>query len=283
MEADGNGIQRMQQKYNCSIVQNFRKQVLEIQNATTEAIANIRAEITKAVIRETNSNSAKLSLEKSCPVCGENVGLYSLVGCNHIACKSCYIQMYTIQIKEGNLPLLCLDSECKKGITIKDISYLFTEKEHLQLYSTSLDMFVSVHSKEYGNCFTPDCEQVFKISDFPTGNTKFSCDSCSKNYCVCCKCEYHEGITCEESKANNSESEKLFAKWRQNSGAQQCPQCSITIEKNDGCNHMTCLKCKAHFCWKCPGVKQFWNTAQECYAHLIEKHGGVFDIPPLIL
>jgi hypothetical protein len=32
----------------------------------------------------------------------------------------------------------------------------------------------------------------------------------------------------------------------------QCPQCHVDIEKNGGCNHMTC-KCGHHFCWVCLG------------------------------
>jgi ariadne-1 len=34
-----------------------------------------------------------------------------------------------------------------------------------------------------------------------------------------------------------------------------CPnaQCNSTIEKNGGCNHMTCRKCKFEFCWMCEG------------------------------
>lgn len=32
-----------------------------------------------------------------------------------------------------------------------------------------------------------------------------------------------------------------------------CPKCAIIIEKNGGCSHMTCGKCKHEFCWNCFG------------------------------
>ncbi|KAJ7050024.1 hypothetical protein C8F01DRAFT_1060712 [Mycena amicta] len=45
------------------------------------------------------------------------------------------------------------------------------------------------------------------------------------------------------------------------SNTKECPKCVSTIEKNGGCNHMTCKKCKHEFCWVCMGPWSEHGTA----------------------
>jgi len=50
-----------------------------------------------------------------------------------------------------------------------------------------------------------------------------------------------------------------FSKWRKatKEGCKRCPGCKTYIEKNEGCIHMTCIKCRHEFCWKCLSK---WNS-----------------------
>jgi hypothetical protein len=77
--------------------------------------------------------------------------------------------------------------------------------------------------------------------------------SCNFSYCFNCKEEWHADITCEQYqkwKIENSEADARYEEWVK-ANAKRCPHCKSPIEKNGGCNHMTCKKCSHEFCWLC--------------------------------
>lgn len=40
-----------------------------------------------------------------------------------------------------------------------------------------------------------------------------------------------------------------------------CPFCRVAIQKDGGCNHMTCTQCHGEFCWVC---LQAWSPLHQC-------------------
>lgn len=44
--------------------------------------------------------------------------------------------------------------------------------------------------------------------------------------------------------------EKANAEWIDEHST-GCPSCGVRVEKSVGCNHMTCQRCQAHFCFRC--------------------------------
>ena len=63
---------------------------------------------------------------------------------------------------------------------------------------------------------------------------------------------------------NNSESENI--NWII-ANTKSCPnkKCGRPIEKNQGCNHMTCKLCGHDFCWLCKGNWKDHNTSTGGY------------------
>ncbi|OCK79708.1 hypothetical protein K432DRAFT_426286 [Lepidopterella palustris CBS 459.81] len=83
----------------------------------------------------------------------------------------------------------------------------------------------------------------------------FKCVGCGFRYCVVHNRRWHKGETCAEydyrtdgtqRRAEEMASEKLIK-----GTTKKCPGCKWNIEKNYGCDHMTCSKCRHEFCWIC--------------------------------
>ena len=45
----------------------------------------------------------------------------------------------------------------------------------------------------------------------------------------------------------------VIIQWKEGKRVKRCPRCQIYTEKNEGCNHMTCVNCKCQRCWLCEG------------------------------
>jgi len=82
--------------------------------------------------------------------------------------------------------------------------------------------------------------------------TEVRCSYCSAIFCFKCGLEAHSPISCHQLglwlEKNSNESET--ANWIL-ANTKRCPICSTRIEKNQGCNHMTCRQCRHDFCWIC--------------------------------
>jgi len=80
------------------------------------------------------------------------------------------------------------------------------------------------------------------------------CPNCNNNFCVECDKPAHWPASCEDAEWFIKESEKLLIEMKEPSfyvaRVKKCPQCRLPMEKNAGCQHMTC-RCSHQFCWEC--------------------------------
>ncbi|EFA78711.1 ubiquitin-protein ligase [Heterostelium album PN500] len=121
-------------------------------------------------------------------------------------------------------------------------------------------------------CPTANCGNALKAD-----SQAESVAQCSCGFRMCFKCnqESHVPANCDQiklwKKKNQDDSET--ANWIQ-SHTQDCPKCHSSIEKNGGCNHMTCKKCTHEFCWVCMGN---WRGHSSCNSFKKEDNSNKSD------
>ena len=106
-----------------------------------------------------------------------------------------------------------------------------------------------INDQNKRQCPQPDCESFLEKSK-KTNYVK--CEN-GHEYCFECLKPPHGNKKCDEM------TEKDFLKWKKKRRVKRCPKCNIYTEKNEGCNHMTCVSCKYQWCWLCEGEYTYDN------------------------
>lgn len=166
---------------------------------------------------------------------------------NHLL-RDCYSGYLENLVSDGPscVKMTCPAFKCPLKIstdTMKEICPPeVAEKYHKYVVRDFIDSSTYMHW-----CPSPNCGLIA----IGTGNSDIIC-RCNFPYCTSCGHEAHRPATCKELEQwlikNTNESENSSWILVNTKG---CPQCSRRIEKNKGCNHMTCSMCRFEFCWIC--------------------------------
>ena len=127
-------------------------------------------------------------------------------------------------------------------------------------------------------CPGPDCENAVdcavKKNELDRIVPSVTC-YCKHRFCFGCTSNDHQPAPCSLVKQwlKKCEDDSETANWI-SANTKECPKCSSTIEKNGGCNHMTCRKCKHEFCWMCMGLWSEHGTSWYSCNRFEEKSGA---------
>jgi ariadne-1 len=137
--------------------------------------------------------------------------------------------------------------------------------EYFKKYTKWLIKSYTEDSKTIKWCPNENCDYFVEFSDMLAVDIKCMC-GCS--YCFKCNIESHKPTNCEWKynwdQKNKGESEDI--NWIK-ANTKPCPNCKKYIEKNQGCNHMTCRECHHEFCWICFDP---WKTHGSSYYNCIK-------------
>ncbi|XP_026051273.1 E3 ubiquitin-protein ligase RNF14-like isoform X2 [Carassius auratus] len=208
-----------------------------------------------------------------CSICFlDKLGSESLLfkECQHVYCKSCMKEYFQIQIRDGKVQCLtCPDPKCVSMATPSQVKLLVSKDEFARydrlLLQSSLDLM-----KDVVYCPRISCSMAVMVE--PDSNMGI-CPACKYPFCTLCKRTYHGLNNCiptdddlrmqdednsaseewnkiEERHAIQRVLDSLCTDWVK-VNCKQCPCCGTNIEKNMGCNKMTCSVCHGYFCWIC--------------------------------
>ena len=207
--------------------------------------------------------------DKICPVCycelEEDNSLF--LKCYHKICKECYIEYIQNKLKTEPLNILftfCPLKGCNLYLTRTIYRKCITEKKMQIIFAKSIISNFIQTNKNIKICPNPSCNYSIKSQDNLPKEIKCKCGTL---FCFSCLKESHIPCSCDMINIWNnihSELRKSFGEeideyeenflWV-NKNTKKCPNCGVTIEKNQGCNHMTCRResggCGYEFCWIC--------------------------------
>ncbi|KAK0716183.1 hypothetical protein B0H67DRAFT_554540 [Lasiosphaeris hirsuta] len=200
--------------------------------------------------------------------------------CGHTYCPDCFETFCFSNANNGNsksnTPIACAgDSDtCHHPLSPAELQDHLPSRTFEELLEASFASHIRRHPETFRSCPTADCNQLYRSSAASSPSKRiFTCPQCLTAVCTACHAS-HQGMTCAEHIDMVSGGYAALEEAKKRLGIKDCPKCKTSIEKTEGCNHMTCVGCKTHICWKC---LETFTTARACYEHLSRWHNGAFD------
>ena len=224
-------------------------------------------------IIEENKKSNDISDE--CEVCFEEINkedkIKNAIPCGHLFCTHCWFNYLKTSILDAKVDeIKCMNHGCKEYISNEFILKQISEDNNLiEKYLKFKRRSEIIKDENKKLCPNPDCDSYLQKSE----NSKYvKCEN-GHIYCYECLKPPHGNKSCDYTL------EKEFMKWKEGKRVKRCPRCKIYTEKNEGCNHMTCVSCKYQWCWLCEGKYSYGHyDAGKCSGQQFTKADSIEEI-----
>ncbi|XP_070643255.1 ankyrin repeat and IBR domain-containing protein 1 isoform X7 [Bos indicus] len=198
--------------------------------------------------------------------------------CGHDFCRGCWESFLNLKIQEGEAHnIFCPAYDCFQLVPVDIIESVVSKEMDKRYLQFDIKAFVE-NNPAIKWCPTPGCERAVRLtkqgSDTSGSDTlsfpllRAPAVDCGKGHLFCWEClgEAHEPCDCQTwknwlQKITEMKPEELVGVSEAYEDAanclwlltnsKPCANCKSPIQKNEGCNHMQCAKCKYDFCWIC--------------------------------
>uniref|UniRef100_A0A7N6A2C4 Ankyrin repeat and IBR domain-containing protein 1 n=1 Tax=Anabas testudineus TaxID=64144 RepID=A0A7N6A2C4_ANATE len=215
----------------------------------------------------------------TCGICLCSISIFEDpvdMSCGHEFCRSCWEGFLNVKIQEGDAHnIFCPAYECYHLVPVHVIESVVSREMDQRYLQFDIKAFVE-NNPAIRWCPAARCERAVRLTRPGPGDSDphsfpllpSPAVDCGKGHLFCWYClgEAHEPCDCQmwrnwlqkvtemkpEELAGVSEAYEDAANclWLL-TNSKPCANCKSPIQKNEGCNHMQCAKCKYDFCWIC--------------------------------
>ncbi|GJU65665.1 probable E3 ubiquitin-protein ligase ARI2 isoform X1, partial [Tanacetum coccineum] len=192
-----------------------------------------------------------------CDICMEDMPSCDTtkMDCGHCFCNTCWTEHFIVKINEGqSRRIRCMAHKCF-AICDETVIRNLVSKRHPDLAEKFdrflLESYIDDNKMVKWCPSTPHCGNAIRVEE--DAFCEVEC-SCGNQFCFSCLCEAHSPCSCAMwqlwTKKCRDESETV--NWI-TVHTKPCPKCHKPVEKNGGCNLVSCI-CGQAFCWLCGGA-----------------------------
>lgn len=224
---------------------------------STEKKSSTTGVSTRSQQKQMQSSTSPFDREAICLIClspALNEGMTGLE-CGHRFCSTCWVQYLTTKIMDEGMgqTISCAAYDCDILVDDATVMRLIMDKKVRARYQHLITNSFVECNRLLRWCPSPDCSNAIKVQ---YADTRPVLCKCGLTFCFTCGHEWHDPVKCKilrkwiKKCSDDSETSNWIA-----ANTKECPKCHVTIEKDGGCNHMTCKSqtCKWEFCWVCLG------------------------------
>ncbi|XP_066538894.1 ankyrin repeat and IBR domain-containing protein 1 isoform X2 [Hoplias malabaricus] len=202
------------------------------------------------------------------------------IPCGHEFCRSCWESFLNMKIQEGEAHnIFCPAYDCFQLVPVDVIESVVSREMDKRYLQFDIKAFVE-NNPVIRWCPKAGCDRAVRLVFQGPGPGAGASDplsfallpapavDCGKGHLFCWECqgEAHEPCDCQTwkmwlQKVTDMKPEELAGVsvayedaanclWLL-TNSKSCANCKSPIQKNEGCNHMQCAKCKYDFCWIC--------------------------------
>ncbi|KAG6402205.1 hypothetical protein SASPL_139080 [Salvia splendens] len=200
-------------------------------------------------------------------------------GCGHLFCLKCWSSYVANTINDGAacLMLRCPESGCGAAVTFEMVER-FAPGLKIRKYRRHLRRSYVELNPNRKWCPAAGCNLAIEF-EFDGSTIHEVVCACSHTFCFLCTAESHRPVSCKVAAEwlEMNKSEAKSAKWIV-SNTKPCPKCHRPIQKNYGCDLMTCAApCGFNFCWNCLSPLRDHGVTFRC--HAAEEKGEMKILP----